>query len=438
MRQPADEVWAPVSMVDAANEVREKFPRLVSIAKAVADHDGGSQRRAPLRGCRFRFSSRVCAWRAEADVRGERFEQLDAVRAFAVLAVVASHTLYLRGWAENGAYGVQLFFVISGFLITGILLDARRATAEADQPMSVVLRAFYARRALRIVPIYYLTLGLTALIEIPGTRGTLGWNLGYLSNWQTAFSGHWGVAAHLWSLSVEEQFYLLWPLVVLFVPRRILPWVIGGMLAVAVTSRAVLTLATGMWSDGIGILTPAALDSLGLGALLALLWRSPVRVDRVVAWLGTSGVALFVVNRFVGMPEPRSVIESATSIWAPLVFVWVVHHVARGVRGPLGSILRLRPLAYVGVVSYGVYLFHLFVVPTADIFERRTGYSLPVPASHGFAQFLAVTALSIAAAGLSWKLFEGPINRRKTRFPYVRDRSLQRPLSPGPTSGESE
>lgn len=243
---------------------------------------------------------------AKAEVQTHRFEQLDAVRAVAVLAVVVSHTFDpdRHAWAEYGAFGVQLFFVISGFLITGILIDARRDATAAGQPMGAVMRAFYARRILRILPIYYLTLVVAAVIGVEGMRETFGWNLAYLSNWQIAFDGQWGVATHIWSLAVEEHFYLLWPLVVLFAPRRILPWAVGAMLVVAVATRAVLTISTDMWSDGITILTPAVLDTLGLGALLALMWRVSPNVDRIVAWIGALALGLFAV-------------EQSVSRWAP-------------------------------------------------------------------------------------------------------------------------
>jgi peptidoglycan/LPS O-acetylase OafA/YrhL len=355
-------------------------------------------------------------------VRDHRFRQLDAVRAFAVLAVVACHTFDAQrdGWAEFGANGVQLFFVISGFLISGILIDARRDATALGQPITGVFRAFYARRALRIFPVYYLTLAIGALVAVQGMRENLGWNLLYLSNWQIAFDGHWGTVTHIWSLAVEEQFYLLWPLVVLLAPRRLLPWVIGSMLVVALATRALLTASTDMWSDGIAILTPSVLDSLGLGALLALLWRGSSNVDRIVTWIGALAVAVFALGQvadhlLVSLPD----VSAVTNVWWSLLFVWVVHNTARGVHGPVARLLTWRPLVYIGTVSYGVYLFHLFVVPVAGIVERKVGVNLPIPAP-GLGRFVVVAIVSIAVAALSWTFIERPINEQKHRFPYVR------------------
>lgn len=171
------------------------------------------------------------------------------------------------------------------------------------------------------------------------------------------------------------------------------------------------------------ILTPVALDALGLGALLALLWqsaRSPVELDRIVRWIGVAGLGLLAVEEAV--ERSHSTVPgwaSVTSLAWPLLFVWLVHHVSRGVGGPVGHILRFRPLAFVGVVSYGIYLFHLFVMPTALIIERHTRLDLPVPSTRGIVQFVVVTVVSVVAASLSWGLLERPINERKRHFPYV-------------------
>jgi peptidoglycan/LPS O-acetylase OafA/YrhL len=354
-------------------------------------------------------------------VRGRR-EQLDGLRAIAVFAVILCHTLdpHRHSWSQKGAFGVQLFFVLSGFLITGILMDARRDATDVSQPMGAVVRAFYVRRVLRIFPVYYVTLAVAAVMGIEGMREDLGWNLTYLSNWRVAIDGKFGAVTHIWSLAVEEQFYVLWPLVVLFAPKRILPWAIASMIALASATRVVLTVATDMWSDGIAILTPSVLDSLGLGALLAFLWRSSKRTDRAVNVLGVLAVVMFIMDTSVGRwGPPRSGIAAFTVLWWSLAFVWVVHRAAVGRTGAIGRVLTFRPLAYIGTISYGIYLFHLFVVPVATVVERRAGINLPVPVERGPAQLLIVTVVSIALAALSWRVLERPINSLKHRFPYV-------------------
>jgi peptidoglycan/LPS O-acetylase OafA/YrhL/uncharacterized protein YbjT (DUF2867 family) len=363
-------------------------------------------------------------------VREARFTQLDALRAFAVTAVVATHTL--GPWAATGTTGVQLFFVISGFLITGILLDARAQADELGQPRTSVLRSFYARRALRIFPIYYLTIAIGTLIGVPPMRESLSWNLLFLSNWKIASDGDWGVVPHIWSLAVEEQFYLVWPLIMLFAPRKVLPWAIGAMIFIAPATRMALVAFTDVWPDGVVIVTPATFDALGLGALLALLWRTSHnvdRVDRVAAWLAVGAVVFFVL-RFATvhwLPEHAVLWQLTVARW-PLLFAWCVHRVARGVRGPLGAFLLWRPIVYIGTISYGIYLVHLFVLPVGAYLEGLIGLHVAFP-PRGAARFILVSAASIGLASFSWRFIERPINNLKRHFPYVRtdviDRSLE-------------
>ena len=116
------------------------------------------------------------------------------------------------GGVDLALLGVWLFFVLSGFLITGILLRSRDQVDYGGYQGRFVLRQFYARRILRIFPLYYSVLLLAATIDLGDVRDTIFWHLAYLSNYLFATQQYWGaVTAHFWSLSVEEQFYILWP-----------------------------------------------------------------------------------------------------------------------------------------------------------------------------------------------------------------------------------
>jgi peptidoglycan/LPS O-acetylase OafA/YrhL len=207
-----------------------------------------------------------------------RFTELDSLRAFAVLAVVWSHSSVIN-IGITGFYGVLLFFVISGFLITGILLDARANNA----PPWAVLRAFYARRFLRIFPIYYAVLFVALMTGLLSVGNGIGWHLAYLSNWYYAYKGFDQFSA-LWSLAVEEQFYLVWAWVVILMPSAALPWTMLAMIAAGPISRFAMSSLTrsdiAPW-----ITTPTVLDALGLGCLLAYLWRkNPEAADRLARW----------------------------------------------------------------------------------------------------------------------------------------------------------
>lgn len=170
------------------------------------------------------MSSSSTVQRAPADTANYREQgrppaympHLDGLRAFAVGLVIYSHWMpgHYQFKLPWGSAGVQLFFVLSGFLITGILLRCRTSVARLS-----ALRAFYVRRILRIFPLFYCVLLLAYVLNIEPVRETVFWHLPYLSNFYFFSIGRWdGDISHFWSLAVEEQFYLFWPAIVMFVP----------------------------------------------------------------------------------------------------------------------------------------------------------------------------------------------------------------------------
>ncbi len=346
---------------------------------------------------------------------GKRWLELDALRAFAVLLVVWSHSSN-REIGLTGFDGVLLFFVISGFLITHILLEARGAALR-----STVLRAFYLRRFLRIFPVYYVVLFLTSALAIPDVRDALPWHVAYLSNWFYAFGGTPDKAVHLWSLSVEEQFYLFWPAVVLSLPGRALPWALAGMILTGPISRVAFGSA-GASSLAVWTTTPAVFDALGLGCLLAYLWHATNSAERWARWAFWGGSAL-VAFQWVGPKLGLGAVSlfalaTGTLGWRLLCF-WLVHRAAQGVPGSFGTLLRIRPLLFVGTISYGIYLIHPFVIPAIDIVEKCFHIHVPVRRYLGLSQFASVAGISIAVASVSWFCLERPLNSLKRYFPYV-------------------
>src|SRR5690606_409004 len=198
--------------------------------------------------------------------------QLDALRALAAFGVFVQHFVasgnVFATTIPLGDLGVRLFFVLSGFLITGILLTARANVAQSRLSLGAVVGHFYARRFLRLAPLYFVFLALMFLV-IPEVRTHAPWFLGYAQNVHFAVEDEFTVAPHLWTLAVEEQFYLFWPLVVLLVPaKRLLP-VVAAIAALGVVSRLAAPLF-GLTHFQASMLTPSHFDSLGLGALLAV------------------------------------------------------------------------------------------------------------------------------------------------------------------------
>ena len=154
----------------------------------------------------------------------QHMAQLDTLRAFAVIGVLATHYMPTSRFAGYYAMGgVRLFFVLSGFLITSILLKSRSIMESGKQLPRFTLFRFYVRRFLRIFPLYYFVLAVAAIADVTNVRETLLWNVTYLSNVYFFTRGHWaGPVSHFWSLAVEELFYLVWPWLILFTPRRFL------------------------------------------------------------------------------------------------------------------------------------------------------------------------------------------------------------------------
>jgi peptidoglycan/LPS O-acetylase OafA/YrhL len=230
--------------------------------------------------------------------------QLDTLRCFAVLGVLVSHLWWQSPlpWIfaplSWGHMGVQLFFVLSGFLITGILLDGRRRVDAGETTPRFFARQFYARRFLRIFPVYYLTLVVLVALDFGRVRDFAPILFGYVSNLYVSVTGEWiGHFSHLWSLAVEEQFYVVWPFLILLLPRRMfLPLLLVVILLAPATRAAIVSVVSlddlerGGWAEPTAF-TTSSLDCLGLGALLAVVGqrggrRAVTRLGAIVLPLG--------------------------------------------------------------------------------------------------------------------------------------------------------
>lgn len=323
----------------------------------------------------------------------------------AVLMVIFEHSGPTTNAHSFGDDGVRLFFVLSGFLITGILLRLRGA------PIRPALKAFYARRVLRILPPYYVLLAVMIGGNIGTTRRDAVAHLLYLSNWRFLVVPWVLPLNNLWSLSVEEQFYLVWPFVVLATPAKYMRRVFLGMIGLAVVARVAVLLAGGGWAAS-QVPTPISLDALGAGALLAWhLHTYPTReaARRVVADRCLLAGSLVLVGSLaviaLGARQPaRMAIEAPA---ATLISVWLVERAARGFDGAVGRLLTARPVAYLGTVSYGIYLV-----------QSPIRYAFGPEEARGWPLFVVVTLLSVGAASISWRYLERPINRRKALFQY--------------------
>jgi peptidoglycan/LPS O-acetylase OafA/YrhL len=338
-----------------------------------------------------------------------RVSALDGLRAIAVLAVLVQHGFLadMDVVASPGPIGVRLFFVLSGFLITAILISARGEAEAAGVSMGQVWRAFLWRRALRIFPLAYLAMMIAWWLGAPAMREHGRWYWLYLGNLHTGFLGQAASEGmtYWWSLAVEEQFYVIWPAVILLLPRRAWQPTTIGLILVAVAARVAHYEASGVWPAY--VLTWCRMDALAFGALLAM--RRPRATDCVLAAGGFMLLALVVAAR---ASLSHTCLESAFVVGSGAVIVAVSN-------GALRAVLSSRPLVALGSISYGVYVWGGLVPPMLiPAAERLTGLSL-LPASLGVWHFLASSAVTVLLSMVSWRYLERPLNDLKRYFPYV-------------------
>jgi peptidoglycan/LPS O-acetylase OafA/YrhL len=355
--------------------------------------------------------------------------QLDGLRAIAVLAVLLSHFGLgedLKGVVKAvdwGRLGVRLFFVLSGFLITRILLAARASALRGVRTKGTVIRNFYIRRVLRIFPLFYFVLAVATVLDVGNIREIAAYHALYLSNLTSViFVSQDPVvlrdpnSAHFWSLAVEEQFYLVWPAIIVFAPsyRIAFRLCVAGILF-APAWRAVWFLS-GNSVDPLHL--PACLDSLGAGAVLAF-WYEDVdgvrsRLRRVVKPVLLGGALLFVVVlawKASGIwYRPYAVLADGGIAVVMLMFV---QRAAEGRKDRLGRCLEARWLLYLGRISYGIYVYHAFMGPLLAWIERTLGLALPAGSPVKAAVLVAMT---IGVATVSWFVLERPLIRLKDRF----------------------
>ncbi|MGE0816886.1 MAG: acyltransferase family protein [Vicinamibacterales bacterium] len=341
--------------------------------------------------------------------------QLDGLRAVSVAAVAYSHWLPAYQFGVPFGAGVHLFFVLSGLLITRILLGLRGTPARGR-----AIGRFYLRRALRLFPAFYAVLALAWLAGVPLTADTWPWHAAYLSNVYIARQAAWqGHLSHFWSLAVEEQFYLVWPWLVVWAPARWLGPLFAATVAagpLARTAAAARGLSEPFWA-----LVPAgSADSLGAGALVAwTLWAPGTRdrAPRIWRWAAIAGLGAWLAMR--GAEAGGVVLPTPLAAWRQVaqaaVFAWIVHRAWAGVGGLPGRVLSHPAAIAIGRISYGIYLVHAFAPLALDAGLRWTGASWGAPWPSPV-RAAAAWGVTIGLAALLWRVVEAPAHRLKARL----------------------
>ncbi len=297
-------------------------------------------------------------------------KQLDSLRAIAVIFVIISHWVPPTNFINripNGAIGVDIFFVLSGFLITRILFVHKIHSLENGTSIYTLVKNFYVRRTLRIFPVYYLTIFATLAFS-----GTIGIDLSssfvyyatYTSNFYFFFSKTWGgMFSHLWSLAVEEQFYLIWPWIILFVNKKYYLKIISCFILIGIVSQYLLS------KNSMGhLLTFTCFDAFGLGALLS--WQLTFAPEKIKKFYIVFSVLAFIafVFFFIGALQHRWDIIPIRTLVA-LMTVWIITLIVIKQESKnfyFKFIFNNRVLIFLGKISYGIYLFHNIIPSTLN------------------------------------------------------------------------
>lgn len=346
--------------------------------------------------------------------------QLDGLRACAVLAVMAYHFVPAARLNDWAILGVKLFFVLSGFLITGILLRSRDEAESLGASRVVTLRRFYIRRFLRIFPLYYSVIAAALIFNWEPVREILPWLLTYTLNIHMAAQG-WFVDkfAHFWTLAVEEQFYIFWPWLILFAPRKWLAPLTAAFIVLGPLYRA-YEMFIGLRGLASFIFTAACLDALCMGALLAMAAHRQENSETIKKWLnrialpaGPAFTAFFMIYQRPGIYQTLRTVffDLAMAVF----FAWLIFSAANGFKGIAGKFLEWGPVTYLGKISYGLYVYHPFMPHLWEFIFKKFG--LPY-VRDGWPSLLLSSVSTLLVASLSWRFMEKPLNDLKRYFNY--------------------
>jgi len=343
------------------------------------------------------------------------FRSLDGIRAASILAVIWHHATPRGAFAmpmfDRGFLGVDMFFVLSGFLIVTLLLR------ERDRNGRISLRNFYARRTLRIFPVYYAVLGALTLLYLwkphSGSASAflseLPFYVTYTSNWVDTT-----VLAATWSLATEEQFYLIWPPIERYLQSAVIPILLTGIGLSQLINFGVfdaqLHRVLGESANSLPILQ-VTFTPICLGVLLAHLLHNQRGFSILARFSGGRFQALLgLVFVLISCNLPTADISGWNRLIIHLSMAYLLASLVVREDHLLQRILAFSPIRRIGTISYGMYLFHIFAVTAAlKILDR-------VSVHNALAAFILTIILTVMLSEISFRLFENPIMRWKRRF----------------------
>lgn len=355
----------------------------------------------------------------------KRILQLDGLRFFAVLMVMIAHWLI---WKMTNpiivnipfTHGVTLFFVLSGFLITRILLAKKDELVKTNTSRKYLIKNFYIRRFLRIFPIYYLLLAILFTIDYRNTRELFPWLVSYSTNiYQSIHNESVGSFNHFWSLGVEEQFYLFWPFLILFIkPKRIFSTILIVIIS-AILLKTYFYLYLGSWR-ATTYFTLNCMHALGIGALLSyftLYNKQFVKMLGKPIWLYL-GIFLYLIMLYINFKYKFGWYkEVGDEVLFAIVSALVILRASNnGFKWGLKYILENKFVTYSGKISYGLYVYHLFIPALYYAIAPKIGLAL----TNKYILFITFYFITMLVAHFSWLLIERPLNSLKSKVPYVK------------------
>lgn len=344
------------------------------------------------------------------------YHQLDALRGIACLMVLVHHLIPgASQWIAWGPLGVRLFFVMTGFLLVGNLLQLKSKGTSSGE----IFKGFYKKRSIRILPIYGIAFAAVAILNMEPAREVWGWILTFSINWYMGIYQQWaGVLSHFWFLAASEQMVFALVVGVLLIPHRFLVWVgcaafIGAFLHRWVGSHAGISEMM-IWYSPF-----SSMDSMAAGALIGIWYRE--RKEQIhylsssfgiplLAW-GLLGVATLIRIRFFATDW----IHLAESLEA-IFFAWLILRTAVGFTGYWEKILSFPVLVYTGTISYGLYIFHPLMHSYVQFHFQRTG----IPSDPSLFGVIGATFfMSYLISSVLWLCIEKPLLNSKQKSPSV-------------------
>lgn len=364
------------------------------------------------------------------------FTQLDGIRFIAVGLVLIDHWLAEKNVLPLGHLGVTMFFVLSGFLITRILIQSKLKDDNTGRSHWFSVKQFIIRRSLRIFPIYFLAIFVLYALDVPPVRETILWSLTYSTNIYIATKQHWmGTIDHLWSLAVEEQYYLIFPYLILFLPTRHYLKVLFIMIVLSIALRMYFYFQGTAWMVQY-VLMPTCLDCFGLGGLMAYFFT--FKRDTIFEQLNKN---MFLFLSFIVLiltfyfTRQNQIATGQTHNFGNLVIerfigsvfcFFLIIRAVSGYSGVMKWVLENSIVSYFGRISYGLYLYHNFIynffhTPQTSIVLRglhKIQRIIPSITQNNVFELFYFFGITVFVATLSWFLIEKPVNQLKKHFTY--------------------